>query len=171
MGGCSINAGKDFTEFCDATYANVVSALAGMCGDGLIAEELAQEAFARAYARWRHVQAMDNPAGWVFIVGANMGRSRIRRIKVERRALQRYGSREMAESAAADEVGIDGALVRVLHTLSDRHRRILIMRFVLDMSVSDVATDMKMSDEAVRAMTSRALTKVRQQYPVQEASQ
>jgi RNA polymerase sigma-70 factor, ECF subfamily len=51
----------EFAAFFEAHYVSVVRALSVLVGDDARAEELAEEAFARAYERWARVSLMDSP--------------------------------------------------------------------------------------------------------------
>ena len=62
-----------------------MGALSLYCGDRGVAEDLAQEALARAWGRWRHVSTLDAPERWVYRTAFNLARSRFRRLAVERR--------------------------------------------------------------------------------------
>ena len=70
---------RQFHDFYRATRDRVGRALALTLRDGDLAAECVDEAMARAYQRWSSVQTMDNPAGWVYRVGLNVARSRLRR--------------------------------------------------------------------------------------------
>lgn len=63
----------------------LVGSLTLYCGDPAVAEDLAQEALARAWMRWRHVSTLDAPERWVYRTAFNLARSRFRRLAVERR--------------------------------------------------------------------------------------
>jgi RNA polymerase sigma-70 factor, ECF subfamily len=60
-------------------WGRVLAALIGFLGDFDLAEEAAQEAFARASARWPRDGAPQNPVGWLITVGRNVALDRIRR--------------------------------------------------------------------------------------------
>jgi RNA polymerase sigma-70 factor (ECF subfamily) len=64
----------------------LVGALALHCGDRGTAEELAQEALARAWQRWTQVQQMQNPSAWIYRVAFNLATSWFRRRAAETRA-------------------------------------------------------------------------------------
>jgi DNA-directed RNA polymerase specialized sigma24 family protein len=54
-------ATEDFGEFYHASYGRVVALVAGVVGDRHQAEDIAQEAFARALTRWPRVARYDLP--------------------------------------------------------------------------------------------------------------
>ena len=57
--------GEDFEEFYRASYGRVVAVVAAVLGDRHEAEEAAQEAFARALARWPRLSQYDLPEAWI----------------------------------------------------------------------------------------------------------
>ena len=56
----------DFVECYRTHYPRLVRALRLSGADGPTAEDLAQEAFGRALARWRRVSRGPNPPGYVY---------------------------------------------------------------------------------------------------------
>src|SRR5256885_5227602 len=73
---------QDLAEIYRTTYRALVRFLYRKVWDAERAEDLAQEAFARAV-----VHKPDNARGWLFIVAANMARDDARRAARERRHL------------------------------------------------------------------------------------
>jgi DNA-directed RNA polymerase specialized sigma24 family protein len=61
----------EFEAFFSDRYDEVRRALTVAFGDARLAEECAQEAFVRAFARWTRVRKMESPAGWVYVVATN----------------------------------------------------------------------------------------------------
>ena len=68
-----------FEEFFRDRYGEVVRSMRLMVGDDARAEELAQEAFARACRHWRRVRGLDRPVAWVYVVATNEARRGWRR--------------------------------------------------------------------------------------------
>src|SRR5688500_2782768 len=97
-----VGAEADLTHFCQTQYPRLVGTLALFCGDRLVAEELAQEALARACAQWDRVSTMTAPAGWTHRVAINLANSRFRRLAAERRARERVEGRSSAADGPAD---------------------------------------------------------------------
>ncbi len=93
-----------FRAFVDREYRPLVRGLALYCGDAAVAEELAQDAFARAFQRWSSVSGMARPDAWLRTVAFNLARSRFRRRAAERRAYTRHGT----GPASAPEVEVGG---------------------------------------------------------------
>src|SRR6185312_13114207 len=71
IGGCGVFSGvqandsADFDAFYAATVRRVVLYLYAACGDRAEAQDVAQEAFARAWQHWGRVSAYEEPEAWV----------------------------------------------------------------------------------------------------------
>src|SRR5581483_8077717 len=81
-----VMAPADCETFCRALGPRLVGSLLLFTGDRALAEELAQEALARAFQHWDRVGTMAAPEAWAYRVAFNLARSSFRRRAVERRA-------------------------------------------------------------------------------------
>ena len=79
----------DFTAFYNATWGRTVACAYAIAGDLGAAEDLAQEAYTRAWSRWSTISAYDDPAAWVRRVATRLAVSRWRRSRVARAFLSR----------------------------------------------------------------------------------
>lgn len=151
----------DVALFCREQYPRVFGALALYCGNPAVAEELAQDALARAVARWDKVSRMDNPVGWVHRVAFNLAHSHFRRARAERKALQ------AAEDAGRQPPPVDLVgryeIRAALESLPRRQRRAVVLRHYIGLSVEEVAEAMECSDRTVKRLTSDALVALRRQ--------
>jgi RNA polymerase sigma-70 factor (ECF subfamily) len=87
----------DFTEFYEASYGRVVALVAAIVGERHQAEDIAQEAFARALTRWSRVARYDLPVEEVARdLDVSVGTVRTR-LAAARQRLER----ELAESDAS----------------------------------------------------------------------
>src|SRR5437870_2808080 len=75
----------EFDEFFRVEYERLAKALLLVTGSRSDAEDLAQEALARAYERWERVKRMESPLGYVYRTALNLNRKRLRGIAVQRR--------------------------------------------------------------------------------------
>ena len=163
-----MQAPADLVGFHERERPRLVGALSLYCGDAALAEELADEAIVRACERWHDVARMDAPGAWVHRVAINLANSHFRRRRAERRARQRAGSAPEAEHApdTGDAVAIRGAV----SALPARQREAIVLRFYLQLTVSEVAREMGVSETAVKSLTHRAIQTLRVRFPVDERS-
>ena len=75
----------NFEAFFRAGYPTLFQAAYLLTSDRQEADDIAQEAFLRAYERWDRVHAMDSPTGYVYRVALNLNRSRLRKVAVRAR--------------------------------------------------------------------------------------
>jgi RNA polymerase sigma factor (sigma-70 family) len=151
---------EGFAAFCRREHPRLVGALTLWCGERAVAEELTQEAFARAHRDWQKVGALDQPAAWVRHVALNLATSSFRRRQAERRAYGRLAAR--AEVATSDADVADAVAVRdAVGRLPELQRSVIVLRFYLEMSVDEVAELVGRSRTAVTSLTSRAVSALR----------
>jgi RNA polymerase sigma-70 factor, ECF subfamily len=151
--------GTSFEVLVDREYHRLVRALELYCGDLAVAEELAQDAFARAYQRWRRVGRYDRPDAWVHRVAFNLARSWFRRQLAERRAYTRHGPTPEHHDPGD---GADAEAVRAaVLALPDRQREAVVHRYFLGRSVAETADVLDVSEGAVKAATFKAMRALR----------
>jgi RNA polymerase sigma-70 factor, ECF subfamily len=92
-----------FAEFFEREHLRLGRAIFLLTGDHHEAEDLVQEALARAYERWDRVSQMGEPAGYVYHIASNLHRRRSRtrlrqRTLVERRRVQDSDPGDVADA-------------------------------------------------------------------------
>lgn len=144
-------------SFYDAAFDDVYHSAARLTwGDRPAAEDLVQEAFVRLV---RSVQA-----GAVTSVGVGWMVTTIRRIHIDRlRADSREDRRLRVVAASPSQPASVGSseIASLLDGLSDRERTALILRYVEDLSVADIAELMGSSIRATESLLQRAKRKAR----------
>ena len=127
-----------------------------LLGNRAEAEDVAQEAVARAFARWRRVH--DHAAPWVARVAANLAldalRAKGRRHQVD---LPPDAASGGAERAAIDRM----ELARLLESLPRRQREVVVMRYLADRSEADTAEALGTSVGSVKRHAHRGLATLR----------
>jgi RNA polymerase sigma-70 factor (ECF subfamily) len=123
-------------------------AYTGDLGD---AQDLVQEAFCRAYARWSVVSTYEDPVAWVRRVAWNLAVSRWRRVRTASAFLRTQRERPV-EGPNPDRV----ELVRALGRLPAPQRRVFVLFHVADMSVQEIAAQERMPEGTVKSSLSRA---------------
>jgi len=155
-------AATTFAAFCEEQYPRLVGVLRLHVRDDHLAQELAQEAMARACRDWEKVSQVDAPAAWVYRVGFNLANSHYRRRAVYRRIRQRLEADGVDHSDA--DTAEDRLLVRAaLARLRPRARQALILRYYADLAVDEVARLMGCPASTVKTLTRRGLSQLRAQ--------
>jgi RNA polymerase sigma factor (sigma-70 family) len=154
---------RSVDEFCEEVWPGLASSLGFYCRDVGVGEELAQEALARAWARWEKVSRLESPEGWVYRVGLNLARSRFRRTKAEQRALSRLDRAEQVETTVTEDVLAVRAAVA---SLPERQRAAVILRHFADLPVATVADVLDCAQGTVRSLTSQAMDRLRLEFEV-----
>jgi DNA-directed RNA polymerase specialized sigma24 family protein len=123
----------EFEPWYRREYPRVLATLVLAVGDGDLGREAADEAFARALARWASVSRMESPAGWTYRVALNLVRRSARRAAVERRLLRLGRPREFSVPGPAVE------LWHVVRALPRRQREVVVLRHLLDLREREIA--------------------------------
>jgi RNA polymerase sigma-70 factor (ECF subfamily) len=147
----------DFEAFFDEHYGAVLRSVSFAIGDPGRAEDLTQEAFARAFRHWSKVGRLDRPVAWVYVVALNAERSRWRRE-------QRAPVIEPAPVTVPDAAGVVVSTIVVhdaLDRLPPRQRAAIVLRYLGDLTVADIASVMGCAEGTVKATLHRALANLR----------
>lgn len=149
------SAGARFERFCADEHASITNALGWALGSHDLGREAADEAFARAFERWDTVDAMTNPAGWVYRVGLNWGRRRIWRRNKERQLLATI------DLSNHSDIYVDQDLAEALATLPIKFRSVVVLRHLLGYSERDTAEALGISPGTAKSRMSRGLERLR----------
>ncbi|HET7388977.1 MAG TPA: SigE family RNA polymerase sigma factor [Nocardioidaceae bacterium] len=153
--------GSDFEEFASVSWPRLRHAGWLLTGHDQDAEDLAQVALAKTYAAWDRVRRSD---AYAFarrcMVNANIDRHRRRRLReVSTDVLPDRAC--VVDLDVTDPVAQRARLAELLAVLSDRERRVVVLRYYFDLSESAVAGDLGVSVGTVKSTASRALAKMR----------
>jgi RNA polymerase sigma-70 factor (ECF subfamily) len=143
-----------FEDFFRDEFPRLVPMLHALTGDRGAAEDLAQEALSKAQRDWRRISAYDRPGAWVRRVALNAASNAVRRRGREARALGLVGVAEpRTELPAGDDV-----LWRVVRELPEQQRWAVVLHYVEDRPVAEVATILECSEGTAKTHLSRART-------------
>src|SRR5262245_536512 len=140
-----------FDEFYRTTSVRLIGYGYAVTGDLAEAQDLVQEAYTRAWQRWRAVSAHPNPEGWVRLVVTRLASDRWRRLGRWRAALRRSGPTEYARPPSEDAV----VLTAALRGLPVAHRQALALHYLLDLSVAEIAAEAGVAVNTVKSWLSR----------------
>ena len=139
-----------FTDFYKANRASLVKVLTLTLGDRELAIEAVDEAMARAYQRWGHVQSLANGGGWVYRVALNWATSVLRRrSRAARTTLYEAGVTDIPAIADPD-------VHRALAELDVKHRAVIVCRYLVGWSEEETADALDLRVGTVKSRLSRA---------------
>jgi RNA polymerase sigma-70 factor (sigma-E family) len=145
----------DFDAFYIAAVRPVVLYLYAACGDRSDAQDIAQEAFARAWQHWSKVSRYDDPEAWVRRVAWRLMVNRWRGVRRWLAARARLGPPvEVTGGPSPDRVAVAGALQQ----LPRAQRQVIALHYLLDMGVQEIAATTGVPAGTVKARLSRART-------------
>jgi RNA polymerase sigma factor (sigma-70 family) len=145
---------KRYEEQFDALAAVAYRVAFRILGDREEARDVAQEALARAFARWRRVERYAEP--WVARVAANLALGVVRK--------QGRAPRIEIGAAGPDPAGPvtdRRLLVEALRDLPAGQRDTIVLRFVADLPEADVARLLGCSVGTVKSQAHRGLQRLR----------
>jgi RNA polymerase sigma-70 factor (sigma-E family) len=154
----------DFDAFVRASGTQLYRTAYLLCGDHHLAEDLTQSTYAKVFARWRRLVRADNPVGYArtTLINTYLSHRRLRRSsELPTDAFAEAGYAGAADGPSADDLADRRDLIAALKMLGPLDRTVLVARFWEDRSVSETATDLGISDAAVRQRSHRALARLR----------
>ena len=147
----------EFGEFFEARYGGVLRSVALIVGDPNRAEDATQEAFLQAFRKWRSVRAMAKPESWVLVVAINAERRRWRR------SPRQVGEEEAPAAVVGDHAGMVTttiALRDAMAQLTIRQRAVVVLRYLADLPVPEIANALGCAEGTVRATLHQSLSKL-----------
>lgn len=151
---------QEFADFFAARFDRARRIAYAMCGSWPDAEEIAQHAFVRVYARWTKIRAETVDAYLRTVVTRVFLDSR-RRGRARERAMAELPDRPVPPDHSSHErLAMQAALMAV----PPGQRAVLVLRFVADLSVEQVAETLGCSAGTVKSQTARGLATLRAAY-------
>jgi RNA polymerase sigma-70 factor (sigma-E family) len=151
---------EEFREFASARAGQLFRIAYLVCGDWHEAQDLVQTTLAKLFVAWHRVQRTQSPDAYARKVLMNAYLSERRRkwtseLPVADPALPICGS--------GDDADLRLTLVAALHKLPPRSRAVVVLRYVDDHSIEQVAQALGISPAAVKSLNFRGLAQLRDQ--------
>ena len=145
---------ESFDSFYRREFGGIVAIIRALVRDGAGAEDLAQEAFISANRHWPKVSGYDDPRAWVRRVAINKATSFLRWRGAEWRAATRFGGQR---ETAIPELSPAGEEVwREVRRLPRRQAQAVVLHYVAQLTMVEIADAMKCSTGAVKSHLNRA---------------
>jgi RNA polymerase sigma-70 factor (ECF subfamily) len=150
-----------FADLYELNFERVYAYVVRRVQDRTEAEDLTAEVFHQALANLKRFEWRGIPfAAWLFRIAANLISDRWQR---SGREVNDDTAIELAQVSPAEieEVERKATIFRLVDTLPEEQRRVVVLRFVDQKSIKEVAKEVKKTEGAVKQLQFRALTSLR----------
>jgi RNA polymerase sigma-70 factor (sigma-E family) len=130
-----------------------------LCGDWHEAEDLVQEALARAALHWKRIESLEHPEAYVRTILVNQCRS------MWRRPWSRHRPAEIPDRGipdGSDDLAARSDLMDALRRLPTRQRATVVLRYYEDLSEAETAKVLGCSVGTVKSQTNKAIKTLQQ---------
>lgn len=157
---------ESFDVFYRSTHARTLQYLYACLGDAADAQDVAQEAFGKAWRSWPDVSQMTDPEAWVRTVGWRIAANHVRHLRVVAR--RRLRADALVSGPPSDD---NVTLIAALKRLEPAQRQALVLYYLLDLPVQQIAAEAGISLSAAKARLVRGRTALAALLgPVEEVS-
>jgi RNA polymerase sigma-70 factor (ECF subfamily) len=140
-----------FDEFYRITSVRMLRFGYAVIADHAEAQDIVQEAYARAWRRWDTVHAHPSPEAWIRLVVTRLATDRWRRQRGWLTVAARTGPPAPAGPPSEDSV----LLTSALRQLPVRHRQALALFYLADLTVEQIAHEIGTTPNTVKSWLSR----------------
>jgi RNA polymerase sigma-70 factor (sigma-E family) len=139
----------NFETFYHGTSPRLLRFAYGLTGDMAQAEDFTQEAYTRAWQRWKRLQTYDNPESWLRLVVTRLATDRWRWLGKRREA-----AKPRAEVVPGPNENLTD-LAAELKRLPMEQRRALVLHYFLDQPVAVIAKETGANINTVKSWLAR----------------
>lgn len=157
----AINGDADsFTELCRRYYPAMVAIAHSVLSDRHLAEDAAQQAFAKAARKLPRLKNKDKFAGWLAVICRNVA-------KDTARDTEKLHTTEQLSAVAAESLGprshqddVTGVVREAVAELSASQREVIFLRFYDGMTYERISAVLGISEQAINGRLRRAKKKI-----------
>jgi len=153
-----------FRSFYDAALPRVYSYLLHRCGgQAVVAEDLTQSVFLAAVREIRSGHGIEHPTAWVIGIARHKLADHYRTLDREERRLRLVWTSGETEPALDEHLDRD-LVLEVLRQLPASQRGALVLRYLDDLPVADVALALQKSIRATESLLARGRDGFKRRY-------
>ncbi len=150
-----MTAAEEFSELYVTSRERLAAQLYALTGDEHGAFDLVEEAFARTWVKWDRIATYDDPEAFVRRVAFNLAKNQWRRV---RRTLLRSSPPD--ETPQTTDTAAHQDLVAALLSLSAHEREAIVLHYLADRPIDEIAGEMKVPVGTVKSWLSRGRSRL-----------
>jgi len=151
-----------FAELYENNFERVYAYVVRRVGNRAETEDLTSEVFHHALANLKRFEWRGIPfAAWLFRIAANLISDRWQRAGREQGEKTSSEVESLPATADIEEIERRATLFRLVDTLPVEQRRVVVLRFVEQKSIKEVAGEIRKTEGAVKQLQFRALSSLR----------
>lgn len=147
---------RAFSSLVTRYQAWLIGFLTSLLGSRSDAEDVAQEAFVRAFLALPRFRAGSSFQAWLRVIATRLAYNRIRNNATRANYRTAFGSLQRLVSSNGDRVALREILSLTLEKLAYPYREVLILHHVEELSVKEVAATLAIGLSAAKMRLSRA---------------
>lgn len=141
-----------FTAFYEQGARSIYLQVYSLTRSSAEAQDCVHDAYVKAWQHWAHVCQQPDPQAWVRRVAYRQAISRWRKARNRVRAHLRHGPAEPTPALSPDAV----ALEQALEHLPDKQRQVVVLHYLSDLSIAQVAHLLEIPEGTVKTRLSKA---------------
>ncbi|MGH3282038.1 MAG: RNA polymerase sigma factor [Trebonia sp.] len=150
-----------------AHYPKLAGWVRRLVDDDDTAHEIASEAFVRLLSKWRSIDKLDNPQGYLYMIATNLVRDHWRKMERERRAMSKAAAD--ADREAYSDPSQDVDIRELLAGLPSRLREPFLLHYYAGFGVKEIAAQLKKPEGTIKADLYHARAKLKEALAEREA--
>lgn len=156
----AINGNADsFTELCRRYYPAMVAIAHSILGDRHLAEDAAQQAFAKAALKLPQLKKESRFAGWLAVICRNIAKDMARNVGAGLRVCP-TDDLSMIAAKSGDDDSTAETIREAISKLSASARELIFLRFYDGMSYEQISAVLGISEQAINGRLRRAKRKM-----------
>lgn len=141
---------EDFSTLYERELPRLLRVIYAAAGSDIEAQDIAQETFVRAHARWVDLSSHPNIGGWLTITAMNLARSARRRQRVAHR-LRWRSAPTSASGDTSDASALSAAFWGEVSLLPRRLAQIVVLHYLEDRPIAEIGELLGIADGTVKA--------------------
>ena len=145
-----------FGELCRRYYAGMIAVAYAVVSDHQLAEDAAQESFARALVNLRHLKNRNKFVPWLARICRNVAKDMVAA------KTRQFSAEDLSHIArkSSDDEGNSRAIHRAIEHLPDTDKELIVLRYYNNLSYERIASIMDISTAAINGRLARAKHKM-----------